>query len=250
MSETLVPNLWKPGVCIVTLGHAMERNGWLNPNLVTYLLRAPMLSKGERPLQYEFILGVIPHSHARNQAVERFLKLDSRFEWLLMFDNDVAPGGSRNFMEIFDDLEGPESCYKVASMPTPFFQGQNDDVLLLNCFTSNPNGNFEAAVRAQAKWEDADMVGAAGLVVHRSVLEKIPAPWFEFEINKDCDGYKTGEDFMFSGKVKKAGFRIGFSGKYMLNHFHAVDLLTIIQTLSAQGFTLDKKGLVKIQTFE
>ena len=249
MAEIVQHFATKPGVCITCLGHATERNGWINPNLVMWLLRAPILSKGQRSLQYEFVLSVVPHSHARNQAVERFMKLDPKFEWLLMFDNDVAPGNSANFMAIFDELDGGLP-YKVASMPTPFFQGQNNDVLLLNCFSRNASGSFEAAVRAQAKWEDADMTGGAGLIIHRSVLEKIGKPWFEFEVNPECDGWKTGEDFVFSRKVTEAGFRIGYSGKYLLNHFHSVDLLSVIQVLSAQGFTLDRSGLVKIQTFE
>ena len=60
---------------------------------------------------------------------------------------------------------------------------------------------------------DVDLVGAGCLLIHRRVLEGMPAPWFEWEIGKAEPVTPRGrgamsEDFAFCMNAKRAGFRV------------------------------------------
>ena len=101
---------------MVTVFTETERRGWVNPRLVTSVLRLAFDQRFR--LTYTPIHAVHPVDAARNLAVETFLKSDA--EILVFFDNDVyAPG---NFGDAVASM--PAEC-DIAVMPYWVFGPDN-----------------------------------------------------------------------------------------------------------------------------
>jgi hypothetical protein len=70
---------------------------------------------------------------------------------------------------------------------------------------------------------EVDLVGAGCLLIHRRVLERMPRPWFEWEIGRgDIDPAKKrgamSEDFAFCMNAKRAGFKVHLDTSIRCDH--------------------------------
>jgi len=66
-------------------------------------------------------------------------------------------------------------------------------------------------------------VGTGALLVHRSVFETLRPPWFKFTY-RDNGTKAQGEDFYFSKKARKAGFRLWVDTTRPCGHVHLADI--------------------------
>ncbi len=154
--------------------------------------------------------------HNRNRICKMFLEDEREAEWLIQLDNDMTfpPDIGERLIKRGKEVIGglyfsPEGiydpmCYHLANVkpdmygrPSQFWFSMRDtvyDFLLANnvpainrsMVLDNPVG--EACV-------PADGLGTGALMVHRSVLEALEPPWFEFL------GLQ-GEDLRFCKRVK------------------------------------------------
>lgn len=157
------------------------------------------------------MLSGMPYDHARNTACENML--NNGFTWLFFIDDDV--------------------CIPPDTVPRLIAHGK-DIVSAMYLRRANPITpvmlNFDAQRRAQwiTSWPqgaliEADLVGAGALLIHRRVLERMPSPWFEWELDKkDWPphlGDRLSEDFSFCRRAKRDfGFRIHVDTSIQCEH--------------------------------
>lgn len=151
------------------------------------------------PGTYQFYAGM-PYDHARNTAVQQFLA--SPCEWLFSLDTDVIPP--------------PNAILRLLSHGKPFISGVYHR-------RSPPHGlpvmikggGFMTAYPPNSLIE-VDYVGAGCLLIHRSVLERLPPHpgreekrWFDWRVDlqnkanppprEEC----LSEDFVLCRRVKR-----------------------------------------------
>ena len=143
-------------------------------------------------------------TQGRNDCVEKFLT-ETDDEWLWIVDSDMTfePHALAQLIEHADPVERPivgGLCFGRRGgnvFPTLFTFGE-DQILLVAEYPDNTMLKVGAT-------------GAAFLLVHRSVLEKMeanypmPWPWFAQEI---VDGRPRGEDITFCARAGELGFPI------------------------------------------
>ncbi len=131
---------------------------------------------------------------ARNQLVERMLGHPMQATHLFFLDGDVLPA--------------PDTLVKLLKADRPIIGGVYRRRL--------PPYEAMAYRKSGKRWEPltfkktaglqkVDYVGTGCLLIHRSVFEKIPAPWFTVEWRGK---QHLSEDFSFCEKARKKGFSI------------------------------------------
>lgn len=165
-------------------------------------------------------LSGMPYDHARNQACIRCL--EGGYQWLFSLDSDVvAPR---------------DTILKLMSRGFPIISG-------VYCRRSPPHG-LPVAIK-NGSWlnplpppqvMDVDLVGAGCLLIHRSVLERLPPQrplegktWFDWRV--DCQGIKNpdgslrfhqgmclSEDFTFCVHAKNHGIPVKLDTSIMCKH--------------------------------
>lgn len=146
-------------------------------------------------------LAGMPYDHARNEAVRIFLG-NGLFQYLFFLDSDVvAP---------------PDTIYRLLAHNQPIVSG-------MYCRRSPPHG-LPVAIK-NGSWVtnfvpgsvlDVDLVGAGCLLIHRSVLEKVPPqhpchPWFWWKVDMASQvpqGEGVSEDFSWCQHVRKHGYKV------------------------------------------
>lgn len=192
-----------------------ERDGWITPGLMARTLEATSDgAASRRPVLVNLTQGVMPVEKARNQAVTDFLK--SPCSWLLMLDNDVIP--APHFLHMIRDAENEGKSFVGA--PCPMI---GDHGVSLNVAQRKDNLRCDFYNRLPAGFTRCDYIGAACIAVHRRVLEKLKAPWFEW-------GQTMSEDFNFCRKAQDAGFSLWAHGSYLCSHLHTVNLADILNS--------------------
>jgi len=135
-----------------------------------------------------------PFDMARNTCCMR--ALESGAEWLFFLDSDVIPP--------------PDAVQKLLARRVPLISG-------VYCRRSPPHGVPVAIKNGQwvtkftvGELMEVDVVGAGCLLIHRSILEKLPPQrpghhWFDWcvDLPKELAPYGTmSEDFTFVRHVK------------------------------------------------
>jgi hypothetical protein len=144
-----------------------------------------------------FLAGA-PYDHARNLGCEE--ALSGGYQWVFMLDDDVImpPNG----IQILKSSRQPivSGLYFRRHEPVCPVALQNSPDGTRNWITGYQPGTIFPA----------DYVGAGCLLIHRSVLEKMPSPWFEWwSDRKDLPkNEQMSEDFSFCHKARKLGFPI------------------------------------------
>lgn len=154
-----------------------------------------------------------PVDACRNALVKRFLQ-GSNIEWLLMVDDDIVPWPTL--------LDMRHLGLPIVSALTYIRKGG----LPISCAARKRKGNW---VEMGGIFENQDKpvevvgVGTGALMIHRSVLEKINPPWFKFTY-KDNGTKAQGEDFYFSKKARKAGYKLFVDTTCACGHVHLADI--------------------------
>ena len=135
-----------------------------------------------------------PLVHARNLQVERFLS--SPYDRIFLLDSDCVP--PLNAVPVLEALDLP-----FVTVPHPTIQGNECGVMVLD--------KTEDGYKQHKPWDrglqECDAVGCAGMMIHRSVFEKIEQPYFMFIYNKQGQ-LVNGEDFNFCEKIKEVGIKV------------------------------------------
>lgn len=145
-------------------------------------------------------LAGMPYDHARNVACQ--VTLDRGAEWLFFLDSDVIPPH--------------DAILRLMSRQQPIISG-------VYCRRSPPvaipvmmrGGQWVTSYPANSIIE-VDVVGAGCLLIHRSVLERIPPQrpgkrWFDWRVDMKGlmpDGECMSEDFTFCLHCRRNGYKI------------------------------------------
>ncbi len=160
-----------------------------------------------------------PIERARNSIAQEVI--DNGHEWLFFLDSDATlPRGALARLLSWDQPIVSAMAFKRKRPVTPACGLRGD--------ATGPH-NYPPPVDAVADWlgyypalirdyavmlteapPDAlmrvDVVGTHCLLIHRSVLETVPAPWFERTTGEDEPA--TGSDWDFCEKARDAGYDI------------------------------------------
>lgn len=158
-------------------------------------------------------------SYARNHLVKQFLA--SEFEWLYFWDADVVIRDLSFIDKLLEtshtlDAKIVGGVYRLkSSHPThkQYAAGNRD----LKANTANVSGiqNFLAGELTEPQL--ADVIATGSMLIHRSVLERLPDPWFTIvDLSK---GQVIPEDYNFCVKAKRYGFNVAVDPRFDTYHF-------------------------------
>ena len=162
--------------------------GTIRTELANWLLKAQQAGHESR-----FTFNVSPHSRARNMMVEHFLT--TNHQYILMIDSDTIPPEDALDHIGTDKILTGVTHIQRAEGPRANVYIVPEDVEKPMTIAELPKERFTVAG-----------CGASFLVVHRSVFEAIPKPWFktlEFDNGNICS-----EDLYFCEQATNAGFEI------------------------------------------
>lgn len=139
-----------------------------------------------------------PFDYGRNMACDDVLK--HGFTWLFFLDDDVVPP--------------PDAFARLAAHGKDIVSGlyyRRASPIVPVAMTLDDKGES----RWVTEWSppdslvEVDYVGAGCLLIHRRVLERLPRPWFVWEIGRgDLPAPHLSEDFSFCRRAKQAGFSV------------------------------------------
>jgi GT2 family glycosyltransferase len=190
----------------VMLGYI--HNGWVRAEFVASLLNLQQHPARELVGCLTAQSGGTLVSYARNLLAENLLK--SPYQWLLMVDADMAftPDNVADLAEAADQDERPVITGVCATL-NPAGTATIPAIYRANLDATGAIFNF--ITRGKTLPADGvhqvDACGAAFLMIHRSVLEKIaPGEWFREGVTPS--GGIRGEDLSFCVRASEAGFPI------------------------------------------
>lgn len=153
---------------------------------------------------------------ARNRIVREFLQ-STRFEWLLFIDSDM-------FWKV-DDLRKLINTADAVERPVVgglCFADQNGQLFPTIYMLDKNTGSYHVALDyPQDKAFPVDGTGAAFIMIHRRVLERVgaaytePTPWFADTI---VNGEERGEDLTFCQRVRELGYPIYIDARVKVGH--------------------------------
>lgn len=153
----------------------------------------------------------MPFDHGRNSICKAVLDLGA--EWLFFLDSDVIPPKDALVRLIAHQKPIISGVYHRRSPP--------EGIAVMLKGTVGPDG--KPAVQWMTQYPpnqviEVDLVGAGCLLIHRSVLERLPPQrkeqgkhWFDWRV--DCKGILPeheclSEDFTFNTWAKRHGYKI------------------------------------------
>ena len=202
---------------------AFPHNGWVRAEFMNSVIRLQSSPEHDLVAQAQSNSAGSVVSYARNSLVTDFL--ESPCQWLLMIDTDMtfSPAQVGAIAEAAEPVKRPVvsgACAiltrgRTATAPSAFYAVRRDGEI--TGFDSLRHLPADGLVQV-------DAVGAAFLMVHRGVLEKIPfGTWF-------CEGFTPdggirGEDLSFCVRVAEAGFPIYVHAGIRPGHMKTVCLV-------------------------
>jgi len=194
-------------VALFTMG---ERDGWLHPSVVGFLVS--LTQQKSRGMSLHLCTDHKPIDYARNCAVKE--SLASRCEWLLMVDNDMAL--PPNLLDMLDragermDVLVPK-FYRIDS-------AAGGGVALQLCWESL------SVELGKSEWCELACAGTGVMFIHRRVFERMGnRGWFRFAY--DADGrVSNSEDVGFCQKARRAGFSVWGNQQFEADHYKTVPL--------------------------
>lgn len=148
-------------------------------------------------------------AHSWNLLVQEILK-ESHMEWLWCLNDDHAwePNTLMRLLDHRVDVVVPLVANRHAPLPPVIFHGPRDAQRL---YTWDELSEHKGLHQLDAH----DSVGHAGMLIRRSVFEKIPPKWFEVgKIESDCSTL----DLWFCWKLQDAGIPIHLDVDVTLDH--------------------------------
>lgn len=136
----------------------------------------------------------MPFDHARNNACQDML--NGGFQWLFFLDDDVIPPS--------------DAIRRLMNWNFPIISG---------LYYRRHDGLQPVMQRGATGWitdfqigtlVEADVVGAGCLLIHRSVLETLKKPWFDWRCDREDlpANQRLSEDFSFCANAKAVGLKI------------------------------------------
>lgn len=185
----------KPRVMI-----AIPNLGTMDTRLVMKLLRWTAMPSNWAEATIVAPIGHIPHDSARNYCVDQFLQTEDTH--LFFIDSDVIPPVDALDTLLAADKEAISGLY-----PSEWFDNEDGKLKKRNnVFTEiRPDGDLVEAKKGGI--EPILSCGGGCLLLKRSALEKVKAPWFQFHFN-ERGLMDVGEDVDFCKKLKAAGVQL------------------------------------------
>lgn len=153
---------------------------------------------------------------ARNEIVRLFVEHEQKPDWLLMVDTDMvfSPDAIYQLLAVADEKERPI----VGGLAFVAGRGGNIYPTMYRIENRVSEGGTGTDVGIIETWPDnslvrVDATGAACILMHRSVLEKMrevvgePQPWYAETVDK-ASGSEYGEDFTFCVRATRLGYPI------------------------------------------
>ena len=142
---------------------------------------------------------------ARNSCVHEMLQGD--WTHLFFMDSDmVFPKGTlKKLLKHDKDIVGGFYVIKRNDFhPTVFALGQR------------PGGKY--LTEWVNDFREVEAIATGCLLIKREVLEKIPAPWFEYVWDEEAKGKMVTEDIIFCEKAKDIGYKVYCDGTIKCGH--------------------------------
>lgn len=147
------------------------------------------------------VLQGMPFDSARNAACQRVL--EGGYKYLFFLDSDVLTPPDTILRLIAHGLPIVSGLYYRRQPPLiPVMLKGKQWITEWN----PPNSRIEV-----------DMCGAGCLLIRRDVLEKVPPPWFNWQLDKEGTD-KLSEDFAFCMKAKAHGFTVHVDTSIVCRH--------------------------------
>ncbi len=147
---------------------------------------------------------------ARNTFCEKFLENKGKTHLFFLdddmwFDSDILI----RLLEHDVDIIGAMAFKRVPDYQPCVYQKNQEDN---NYYPILPKEN-----------QEVDVIGAAGLLIKRNVIESMKNPWFETPYDKE--GRHFSVDFNFCMKAKEAGFKIWCDPTIEMKHIGEAPLI-------------------------
>ena len=202
-----MPEIKKPHilVCVLT---GFERHMWVNPRLCAALLS---IAKDARfDITVSLVEDVRWVDRARNLCVVAARECSA--DWLVMFDNDIAP--PPNVLDIL--AEANQSGKDVLGLGYAVFS-QSGRPELIPADRGLRDGEFRKT----------GCCGAGVLMVRSKVWESIPGPWFRWVSNDDeTSTLKIGEDYFFCELAQRHGFKV-WTHSNLAGHLRIINITDV-----------------------
>lgn len=158
-------------------------------------------------------------SYARNYLVKKFLETD--FEWLYFWDADIVIRDLSFIEKLLETSEKLDAkvvggVYRLkSSHPThkQYAAGNTDT----KGNVANVSGIQNFIVGELKEPQLADVIATGSMLIHRSVLETVPDPWFT--IVDLPHGQVIPEDYNFCANARKTGFTVAVDPRFDTYHF-------------------------------
>lgn len=159
-------------------------------------------------------------STARNELVRKFLAGDAH--WLFMVDTDMVFEP-----DVVERLLGSaySGARRVADVIGGLCFGAQDGRLFPTLYAVRDGEVFRFAEYPRDSLVEVSATGAACLLIHRSVLERVGQvqaeagntafPWFQESV---FEGRPAGEDFTFCWRAGECGFRVWVDTSVRVGH--------------------------------
>ncbi len=150
-----------------------------------------------------------------NNTIRRMLDTNSEWAWVMGDDHILPPDCLTKLLDRNVDVVVPLCVRRQPPFIPVLFKQQESD---------SPPGQFPPF-----KWSEipasglheAHVVGSAGMLIRRRVLEAIADPWFEVgQMATD----RGDEDTHFCLKIREAGFKIYFDCDVQIGHMTPICL--------------------------
>jgi hypothetical protein len=196
-----------------------ERNGWVNPDLSLNLIQAARDTRFI--VDFTLVRDLRPFEYARNAAVNTAMR--SGADWLLQIDNDNYLPSAMSPLDVLAQANG-ERQNVIGLNYAHGSQSSGEYALFPDHGHGAPDGPFR----------EVDRLASGVLFIHRSVWQKIPPPWFKWEIPNNpllAPEKGSGEDMYFSALCRQHGLRI-WTHQQLAGHFKTIDATSMVCTLS------------------
>lgn len=220
----------KPKIYVVVLN-----KGWTRSELWWTLIPSMKATEGvEVQFENPALSWAQPVSNNRNMIVKRFLETDA--DYLLMLDHDIMPLHNPALLAFAEkDIIGIPAKVRQKGHVTnwvAYVKSKKEGLYIGVDFTQAP---------PDIDLLEVDAIGAGCILIHRTVLEAIKAPFLE---KFDEDGIvELGEDFAFCERAKEHGFKIYAHATWRCEHWHEVGLAAHDEYEQADGYYLRRQNL-------
>ena len=167
----------------------------------------------------------------RNRIVAHFLNTDAEF--LLMIDDDMIPP---------DDLLGM-TAYECDIVGALYYAWETRIGPFIAAYSRNGD-HYVRPVLGEIEntgLHEMALVGGGCIMLHRRVLETLPAPWFCFETDAAGQNILMPEDFHICREAGRHGLKVFLDTDRICGHIKSVDLRDVatLSTLRKQHALFD-----------